>query len=208
MDKKVSFIFRGVELEIVGLYLSDYSAKLHVRQVSRLLRANHRTVSLALKRLEERGVMKHETVGKNKQYFLNVDNLVTKEYLKNAESIRTIKLLEKHHVIKKLLTELAPELKNTPLILFGSYVKGEEKKGSDIDILLIKNGNEGGIINKINEFSKRHKITIQVQKTTQEQFEAGVKEKDNLVVEIIKNHVTLNNAEVFVDILWRYFNAR
>lgn len=209
MDKKVSSYRGAIELEIIALYLSDYRTRLHVRGISRLLNANHRTVSLALKRLEDKAIMKHESVGKSKQYFLNLDNLTAKEYLKNAESLNTIKILEKHFIIKKLLTELASEIKNAPLILFGSYANWKEKKGSDIDLLVIRYGSEKEMkrmISKIEEFSSRHNIVMQIQKTTLKQFETGIREKDNLVVEIIRNHVVLNNTEVLVDILWRHYN--
>lgn len=209
MDKKVSSHYGDIKLEIMALYLSDYRIRLHVRGISRLLTANHRTVSLALKKLEDKGVMKHESVGKSKQYFLNLDNLTTKEYLKNAESLNTIKILEKHFIIKKLLTELVSEIKNVPLVLFGSYASGKEKKGSDVDLLVMKYGSKKemkGIINKIEGFSSRHNIVMQIQKTTLKQFETGIREKDNLVVEIIRNHVVLNNTEVLVDMLWRHYN--
>ena len=158
MDKKISnVIFGGIELEILGLYLSDYAAKFHVREISRILDANHRTISLALKALENKGVMKHEIAGKNKQYFLNLDNFLTKEYIRNAESAKKIKLLDKYFVIKKLLAELSEDLKGTPMILFGSYSKGEEAKDSDVDILILKDGKEQKIENIIKEFAKRLK---------------------------------------------------
>lgn len=208
MDKMVSNLFNGIGLEILALYLSDYAARLHVRAISRLLGRNHRTVSLALKRLEKQGIMKHEDVGKNKQYFLNLDNVLTRDCLRNAESLKTMGFLEKHFAIKKLLTELSPRLRTTPVLLFGSYAKGEETKESDIDLLMLKDENEGKMLKDITEFAARHRITIQVQKTTQEQFELALREKDPLVVEIMKHHLILNNAELFIDIFWRYFHER
>ena len=209
MDKKISnMTFGGIELKILGLYLSDYTAKFHVREISRILDANHRTISLALKALENKGVMKHEIAGKNKQYFLNLDNFLTKEYIRNAESAKKIKLLDKYFVLKKLLAELSEDLKGTPMILFGSYSKGEETKDSDVDILILKDGKEQKIENIIKEFAKRHNIEIQLQKMTGNQFESGIRERDNLIVEIVNNHIILNGSEFFVDMLWRYFHER
>ena len=209
MDKKISnMTFGGIELKILGLYLSDYTAKFHVREISRILDANHRTISLALKALENKGVMKHEIAGKNKQYFLNLDNFLTKEYIRNAESAKKIKLLDKYFVIKKLLAELSEDLKGTPMILFGSYSKGEETKDSDVDILILKDGKEQKIENIIKEFAKRHNIEIQLQKMTGNQFESGIRKRDNLIVEIVNNHIILNGSEFFVDMLWRYFHER
>ena len=152
--------------------------------------------------------MKHEIAGKNKQYFLNLDNFLTKEYIRNAESAKKIKLLDKYFVIKKLLAELSEDLKGTPMILFGSYSKGEETKDSDVDILILKDGKEQKIENIIKEFAKRHNIEIQLQKMTGNQFESGIRKRDNLIVEIVNNHIILNGSEFFVDMLWRYFHER
>ncbi len=203
MDKKVSTI--GTELEVLKLYSGDYNLKLHVREIARLLKVNHRTASIALKRLEYKSIMKHQNVGKSKQYFLNIDNFLTKDYIKNAELVKLMRFLEIHFTLKKLLGELRTVMKDTPIILFGSYAKGKETKESDIDILLIKTKEEKQITKKINDFSKLYKINIQMQKSSHKDFEDGIKEKDNLIIEIIKGHIILNNVEFFVDILWRYY---
>lgn len=206
MDRKVS---KGQELEmrVMRIYTSDYSAKIHVREISRMVKASHRTVSSILSRLESRGIMRREQVGRSTQYSLNFENTITKDYIKAAESFWKIRFLEKHFTIKKLIGEISNDLKNTPLILFGSYAKGRETKESDIDILIVKTGEEKLAAKKISEFAETYKINIQLQKASPENFEAGVKERDNLVVEIMKSHIILNNADFFVDIFWRNFNG-
>ncbi len=205
MDKRVYREKAPIELEIISLYLSDYKTKIHIREIARRINKNHRTVLLALKRLETSGVMKYETVGKSKQYFLNISNVITKDYIRNSESFKTRKLLETQFIFKKLLTELSQDLANTPILLFGSYAKGEETKKSDIDVFIIKDASKKSIINKIHEFFSRHGLNVQIQKSTQMEFEEAIKERDNLVIEILKSHIILNNIELFVDIFWRYY---
>ncbi len=208
MDKKVSKASVDVESKIVNLFTSDYIKKIHVREISRLIFLSHRSVSMALKSLEKKGIMKHETAGRSKLYFLNLENPLAKDYIKNAESANKIKLVEKNFIIKKFLSELEGSLSDIPLILFGSYAKGAQTKESDMDILVIKNGNERELAKKITEFSKLYKIEIQIQKSTKENFELGLKERDNLIIEILKNHIILNNTDFFVDIFWRNFNDK
>ncbi|HLE07695.1 MAG TPA: nucleotidyltransferase domain-containing protein [archaeon] len=206
MDRKVT---KGQELEmrVMKIYISDYAAKIHVREISRMVKASHRTISLILSKFESRGIMKHEDVGRSKQYSLNFENATTKDCIKAAESFWKIRFLEKHFTMKKLIGEISNDLKNTPLILFGSYAKGSETKESDIDILVVKTGEEKIAVKKLSEFAETYKIDIQLQKASAENFEAGVKERDNLVVEIMKSHIILNNADFFVDIFWRNFNG-
>lgn len=204
MDNKITK-FTDIELRILTLYLPDYNLSIHVREISRILKKNHRTISLALKKLEDKGIMIYKNVGRSKQYFLNFNNILTKEYIKNVESFKFISFIEKHFAVKKLLNDLSPNIKFIPIIVFGSYAKEEENKESDLDILII---NEKKISDKIKEFSKLYNLKVYIHKFTQKQFENGIKEKDNLVIEIMHNHIILNNIDFFVDIFWRHYHAK
>lgn len=203
MDKKV--YIKIAEMETLKVYLPDYSARFHVRGISRAIKRNHRTISLALKSLESKGVTKHETLGKNKQYFLNFHNFLTKEYIKNTEFYYSMLFIEKHFIIKKMLTEISTKMKGTPLLIFGSYAKGEETKESDIDMLILKDKDWKPLVNSIKEFSARHNMKIHIIEMTQQHFESGAKEKENLIMEIMNNHVILNNVELFVHMFWDYY---
>lgn len=201
------------ELEIISLYLTDYKRKLHVREIARLLKATqHRTTAVTLQKLEKKKIMISEKIGKNKIYSLNIQNINTKEYIICAESVQKMKLLEKHFFLKKLLTDLFPffeaNVTIVPIILFGSYAKGKETKESDIDIILFKGHNEKMLAAKIKEFAKQYHKVIQIQQTTREQFEAGMREKDPLVVEIVNHHIILNSSQFFIGMLWRYAHER
>ena len=196
-----------IELRILSLYTSDYSTKLHVRESSRILKTNHRTISLALQKLEKNRIMDSTVIGKSRQYHLNLKNVITKEFIKTAESYKSINFLNKNFLIKKLMDELSNIVKTTPVFLFGSYAKGTETKESDIDIAIIKDSDELNITKLMKDFAQRHNKNIQIQKFDKEQFESGIK-KNHLIIEIVKNHIILNNNEQFIDILWRHYNDR
>lgn len=195
----------GKELEILQLFCADYRARFHARQAASLLKMNHATAALTLKKLESRGILKSEQEGRNKKYFLNMDNPSAQQYMKNAENARTVAFLESNFIFKKMAGELAPIFRETPVVLFGSYAKGSYTKTSDIDILAIKDRG-GNIAKSLSEFGVRHSKTIQIQRMTQDGFEKGMRERDTLVLEIVKNHVILNNSDTIVNILWRYYN--
>ena len=200
-------IAKGKELEVLEPFLVDYRTRFHVRQLAGLLKMNHATVALTLKRLEAKKVLKSEQEGRNKKYCLDLDNILTKSYLENAESVKTMKYFEKHFLIKKMLSEFLPVIfKETSVVLFGSYANKSYTNRSDIDILLIKNGNEEKISKAMKDFGKKQNRKIQIQKMSKRDFEDGLREKDVLISEIIRNHIILNNISVIVDILWRYYN--
>ena len=132
MEEKPANYFR-----ILSLYRTDYIAKLHMRAMAKLLGTNHMTLLPHLKRLEENKILQTETVGKNKQYTLNKNNLLTKYYLIVTEGFVTISYLQKTLIIKKLAEHLNNIGIQNPLILFGSYAKGYATEESDIDLFSI-----------------------------------------------------------------------
>ena len=122
--------------EILSLFRSDYSVKLHIREIARLLKTNHRTILMNLQKLEEANIFHSEIIGKNKLYYLNINNITTREYIRSAEIVKTIAFLEKHFVFKKFIDEVLSKIESFPIIIFGSYAKGQEKKDSDVDVFI------------------------------------------------------------------------
>ncbi|MBM3303760.1 MAG: nucleotidyltransferase domain-containing protein [Candidatus Aenigmarchaeota archaeon] len=204
MDSKLTIM----ELEVLTAYLPNYSARLHVREISRLIKRSHRSVSIALQSLEKKGVVRHEVAGRNKQYGLSFMNFLTREYVRNAEFFRTAIFMEKHFIVKRMLSEILIKAGSTPFAIFGSYAKSEEREGSDIDILVIKDGHEKRLVEGIRKFFSLHNKEVHIQQATQAKFEAGMRENDNLVVEIMRSHVILNHIEVFVEMFWRYYEGK
>ena len=132
MEEKTANYFR-----ILSLYRADYTTNLHMRAMAKLLDTSHMTLLPHLKHLEELKILQTEIVGKNKQYTLNKDNLLTKYYLIATEELVTIDYLKKTFLIKKLAEHLNNIDIPNPLILFGSYAKGYATEESDIDLFSI-----------------------------------------------------------------------
>ena len=72
--------------------------------------------------------------------------------------------------------------------------------------MLIIGEDDGKIKKKIKEFGDMHNRKTHVYFIRKEDFLSGLKEKDSLILEIVKNHVILNNQAFFVDVLWGIAN--
>ena len=200
VEKTTDNIFK-----ILKLYTSNYSAQYHVREIAKLLNKSHVTLLPHIESLKKENIVITQNVGKNKMVALNLDNILTKDYLTTSEIIEKIKYLDEVYIIKKMVSEIHKlNIKGT-LVLFGSYSKRTFKEDSDIDILQI-----GKIatkdIDKIKKIGKIYGKDINIKNSTEENFEKGLRTKDALVMEILKNHIILQNPEFFIDALWRYFN--
>jgi predicted nucleotidyltransferase len=192
---------------IVALYRTDFSASIHIRAMAKLLGTSHVALLPYLKRLEELKILCSEKTGKNKQYTLNKDNILTKYYLVVTEELATIDYLERNFVIKKFAEHLAGFTTTSPLILFGSYAKDYATEESDIDLFCLGKIPENQT-SQIEKFELTFGKKINVKTTTIENFDNGLRTGDILIKEIVKNHIILLNADAFVTLLWRYYTER
>lgn len=202
MEEKPANYFK-----ILSLYRTNYTANLHMRAMAKLLETSHMTLLPHLKRLEELKILQAETVGKNKQYTLNKDNLVTKYYLTATEELVTIDYLEKTFLIKKLAEHLNTIDISNPLILFGSYAKGYATEESDIDLFSIGKLTETQQ-NHLKKFELSFGKKINLKTATTENFNAGLRTGDILIREVVANHIVISNPDPFVTFLWRYYVER
>lgn len=164
-----------------------------MREIARTVCMNRQTASEILKLMEKERLMDSEIVGRQKMYFLNFSNMLTKLRMINAENVIRMNMC-RNRTISTLMKSLDT---SSMVVLFGSYAKSTERKDSDVDLLIIpKKKHDFERLEK--EIGKR----IQVFYMEPKEFIEGFFRKDSLIAEIAKNHVCLRDTEAFVDILW------
>lgn len=192
-------------LKILGLYNDNYKKSLHLREIARKTKTDVNTTYPQLKKLEEMNVLSGTIRGKNKEYVLNLNNVITKYYLTMAEIFTAVIYLQKNFLIKKVMTEIEHKI-DDPLILFGSFVKEGYTKQSDIDLLVISQKKiDRDMILKTESLVGRD---INIKSTSESKFLSGLKNKDPLLNEVVSNHVILKGADKFCDIMWRYYEIQ
>ncbi|MBW6461852.1 MAG: nucleotidyltransferase domain-containing protein [DPANN group archaeon] len=178
---------------ILQAFLPDYSIKMYVREIAIVTSINRQTVSETLKVMENERLLDSKISGRQKIYFLNSKNQLTKLKVINAENTMRMAILNKR-IISTLIKYL--DMTST-VIIFGSYAKGTERKDSDIDLLIISDEKYD-----FERFEKETGKNIQAIYMKSDEFINGFFQKDPLISEIVKDHICLKNTETFVDILW------
>jgi len=196
-----------IKLKIINLFRVNYLAQFHVREMAKLTKKSHVTLLPHLKDLEKDKILTHKTIGKNKVYSLNFENIITKYYLTISETTETTTFLGQIFLIKKITKEIFNLNLSGTIILFGSYAKRTFKEDSDIDLFYLGQITDKEI-QEIKKIGKTYGKTINIKKSTLKNFEAGLRKKDPLIIEIIKNHIFLQNLEQFINALWRYCDER
>ena len=192
------------KLKILSLYRSNYLAQYHAREMARLTKKNHVTLLPHLAALEDDKILIAKTVGKNKVYTLNLDNILTKNYMIISELFESILYQEQIFLIKKITAEISKLNLSGSVVLFGSYAKKTFKEESDIDLFYLGELKETEIT-KIKAIGKTYGKTNNIKTATVQNFENGLRKKDALIMEILKYHILLENPDQFINVWWRHY---
>ena len=193
------------KLKIISRYRSNYRAAHHVRGLAILTKKSHVTLLPHLKALEEEKILIAKKVGKNKVYSLNLENILTKNFISISEQVDSTHYQEQIFLIKKINWEISKLNLRGTLIIFGSYAKRTFKEDSDIDIFYLGELKETEIA-RIKSIGKIYGKTINLKTATIRNFEAGLRKKDVLILEILKYHFILQNPDHFINVVWRYYH--
>ena len=173
------------EQKIIKILFKDFLSMYNSRSISKVIGITHAGAFKILIKLEKRGIVKHVKIGKTKIYSLNTNNPVSN---KEIEMVLTIEAQN----FKRWLEEFK-ELKNKAdfVILFGSIIKNEES-ARDIDVLVVAERNKfieiKRVINERNKISNK-KIHLILQNP--EEFKKDIKDKNKVMVDIIKSGIAL-----------------
>jgi predicted nucleotidyltransferase len=188
-------------LKILLLYASDYKKSLHLREIARETKVDVKAVQLQLKRLEKINVLSSIVKGRNKEYRLNLNNLMTKYYMMLAETFASIVYLRKNFLIKKIISEVGNYIEGA-ILLFGSFAKGQITKKSDIDLFfIVEKKLDRSVVSEAGNLVGRE---ISVKSASRRQFLKGLEDGDPLIREVVSNHIVLKGVDDFCEIMWRY----
>lgn len=181
-------------LQILELFTKGYNKEYYIREVQKILEISPRTAQLILDDLEKKAVLESLVKGKIRTYKIKKSG-VAKDYLAFVEQYKKISFLEKHALIREIIEKITTSICGVGVI-FGSYAKGTEKKGSDLDVFVVGSYDE----KVVKEVSVLYGIAINVKNYPAKIFGKSIT-TDALVREVLDNHVVFRNAEEFVRVV-------
>ncbi len=114
--------------QVLNVFFDDPIKDFQLRQIGRIIKLEHKSVLIYLKKLVELDLIKINTETLYKSYNANTNNLMFQKYKKVFNQIK----LYESGLIEYLDEKLMPEA----IVLFGGYAKGTDIKDSDIDIFI------------------------------------------------------------------------
>jgi predicted nucleotidyltransferase len=172
--------------------LRDTAEGMSGRQVARQAGINHQTCAVALGRLEELGVVRRQGSGQSQLFQLSRENLLVRDLL--------IPLLRKEREVFPRVVRRVGELaagRCVRALVFGSVARGEERRESDLDLLLIADGPRGQSSTRqaANELravmAKEWGLRVNAIVLTQRAVEVRRQRRDPLIANILREGIEI-----------------
>lgn len=169
---------------------------IHVRELSRKLKLGIPSIKYGLEKLKNLKIVTTTIEGRNLKYFVNYNNELTARYLYNVENHRFQQLPTK---IRTAMYDYLKILDTKPLmtIIFGSYARGDNKKNSDVDVLLVfADKIDKNIEDKTEIINSRYGITISpIYMKWSEFSEKFHNNKDQFMKQVKENKIIFQGLE-------------
>lgn len=138
--------------------------------------------------------------GKNTYYSFKND--LDAFYLKNIVEIYKAKYFIKNNTLLKDLILNLIKIVDGPVIIFGSYARGDYESDSDLDVLILGNYDE----KEFNQIIKRYPVKLHNIDMKMSQFRSGIIKKQPFINEVIKSHIILSGFDAILKELWSESN--
>ena len=115
------------EMKTLMYFISNPESEVHIRGLAGEIESSYSTVRDSLEKLREKGYLEYREEGNLKKY------APSREKFRKIKQVINIKQIKESGLVEYLEKELRPET----IVLFGSYLEGRDKQGSDIDLAVI-----------------------------------------------------------------------
>jgi len=164
--------------ELLVLYFTNPNKKYYLRELERILNFSVGNIRRELIKLESTGLFLSENKGNLVYYYLNQSYPLFEE-LKS--------IIFKTSGAPKILQNFLEKFTGiSQAFIYGSFAKGEEKEGSDVDLLIIGEVNEDKLIEVISKLERRLQREINYDIYRKEDFKKKKKEGNPFILDILK----------------------
>jgi len=184
----------------LNLFRKSIFLKVSILGIAKLLKEKYyQRVYESTKALVKKDILKSEKMGNTDQIsFSWTDAAIANISFLDEEEAREKKL--PHH--DKILS--IKEIKQYSILITGSYARGEAKKSSDLDLVIIIPDDKKAIeLQKLieNKTLAEHPPIHSYAFNNKDFIEMLTSKEQNYGKEIVKNHLLLKNAYIYYDIL-------
>ncbi len=183
------------ERETLLILFKDFSAYYNANSISKELNISHVGAQKIFKRLLKEGILEDKKIGKSIIYKLRLnDDYVNK--------LMAFLLSDEANNFKRWQEEFKELFKKGRIVmLFGSILKNYAK-ASDIDIMIVIKKEDFKEVHKLIE-EKRELLPKKIHsiELTEEDIIKNIKEKKEVIIDIVRNAVVLYGQDKYVEVI-------
>lgn len=188
-------------VDIVRQLLENSDKELNILAIAKSVKMNYKNVFDIVKRLETEKLITLKKFGSSNKVEINrvIHPLIFEaEYTRRKDVLRDKNILVMLNQIKKDM-----ESSLYILLLFGSYAKKTQTKGSDIDIMfIVADGTEEKVEKKVHQIARLMPLSIHHMTFSESQFLDMIKEREfNVGKEAMKNSIILYGIENYYELI-------
>lgn len=186
-----------IQTKILRFLIENRKKDFSINEIAKRINSDYKLIYINVEKLEKAGLISVKKLGNRNQCEIT-DNFNFQVLKVEEEKKRD--LLKNQNF--KIINERLKQIKNPFFIflVFGSYAKKTQKKGSDIDLCFITDDKK--INGKIHQIVNLLPLDIHLLDFTVEEFQKMLKTKeDNVGQEIIKNNIILYGKENFYGLI-------
>ncbi len=187
------------EARVINLLVRNFASKYNINQIGKELKLSPRGIYKILKKLENQKIIIPEKSSNAIFYSINLEDELA---VKTSELVLSQKKEDPNF---ETLAEDLTDLKSLSysLIIFGSFIKNPDR-ANDIDIMVLsKVSNYKKIKEKIEEINSISTKEIHPIFQTEKDFERNLKEKDQVIVDILRTGFILWGSHYIVKAIAR-----
>lgn len=186
-----------MEIRILKYLIENNSKKFSIREISTNLKLDYKNTYNTIQKLKKENLINLKKIGQSSQIQFNFNF---------NEKILKIEILRKENLLKnknlKLIQKKIDDL-NYPFLIvlvFGSYVKKNKNKNSDIDLCVICDNKK--IIKQLYEKLTILSLEIDLNEFTIDEFKSMLKTTEfNVGLEIKNNNIILKGIENYYNLI-------
>jgi predicted nucleotidyltransferase len=176
---KENILFSKTIRKLLSVFVTSPQERFYLRQLCVLTDTSPRPVQLALKKLENAGILNSQREANIKFYTLNKQSPIYSE-MKG--------IILKTEAVGELLRDGLKKLENIKCaFIYGSVAKDKERSSSDIDICIVGNVDLNTLSSITAHLEEKLKREISVVTFSPQEWREAAQEKKALVRDILKN---------------------
>ena len=184
-------------IRILKLLIGRNAERFSINQISKLRRINYKTAYVNVKKLEMLMLIKAEKLGNTTSCTFSFKS---HPLVYEAEILRRDEFLAINGSLAVLYSQLLKV--NNPFfsaLLFGSYAKGKQTKGSDIDLAIISSEE---LYEQVRKEISVLPLKLHLLQFTPEEFASSLRTTEfNVCHEIKKNNIIMFGTECYYEVL-------